>query len=98
VEEVGGWNTQLRYGNDFDLLVRILSKHQAVYVQSALSSRRRHAQSLTVSDFRAAVWETHRRRRKLGGRLASRATYEEILAVAKPILKRVLRVKDVNVG
>lgn len=96
VRRSGGWDPSIRYGNDFDLLVRVLALGRASYLAAPLSSRRRHGGSLTVAHFRDAVTETHRIRRRHGGELISRATYEELLAVARPALKRVLRIRSVN--
>lgn len=98
VEEVGGWDPSIRYANDFDLWIRVLNRFRGRYVQAALSSRRRHPESLTVKEFGRAVRETYKVRRRYGGRVISRATYEEVLAVLKPFVKKMLRIQSINYG
>jgi len=86
IQQAGGWDISVRYANDLDLWIRVLRNYSCRYVQTPLSYVRRHSSSLTVSQFKAALVDAYKIRRKYGGLLLSPAT----LRMLKVLLKYVL--------
>ena len=80
-QELGGFDTRLKYAMDYDLWLRASVISAPAYVDAHLAAHRRHGGSASTANARAAFLEDHEvRRRYLGANPMVRAFHELIHA------------------